>query len=1118
MLAQLKQLIRGTESFHRLVEQLSSPGKRPVPLTVTGVAGSLSSLLVAAIHEETGRGILVVARDRDTADRLRDDIAAALPQSIVLSFSGDHSRGNDPGKDAADTQALRAVAVEPTVVLVTHPHGLVVPVPAPEQARGNSLTIEAGSAVSLSETRDALNMLGFERKEFVEVHGDYAVRGGILDVFPFGSDAPVRIEFLGDEVESIRQFDPLSQRSIKDLAIAVIVPDLYRSTPDDQAEDHRLPEYLPSGTIVFQDEPELIRQTFMHPSPSGIPAIAPEEVRESLAPFSNVHVTGFSGEGAIDFDGVTQPSFNGSMKVLREHLAELLSRNYRVMLLSDGHVELNRLKELLASPEAGAQELPQSGVPALDLKLLEFSLESLHEGFTLPAQSLAVYTEHQIFGRLRRRGKKRGPKFKGFSQKELQQLRRGDFVVHKDYGIGRFIGLKRIQVRNAEQEVVSVQYEGNDMLYVNLNYINRLQKYSSKDGHLPKLNRLGSNEWDRLKTRVKARVKDIARDLIRLYAKRKHTTGFAFRADTPWQHELEASFMYEDTFDQAKATREVKMDMELSAPMDRLICGDVGFGKTEVAVRAAFKAVVDGKQVALLVPTTILATQHYHTFLDRTSRYAVRVDVLSRFKSKKEQVKTLTDLKAGQIDILIGTHRLLSKDVDFRNLGLLIIDEEHRFGVAAKEKLRLLRMEVDTLALTATPIPRTLHFSLMGARDLSIIATAPRNRLPIFTEIVQWNDDLIREAVSRELQRGGQVYFVHDRVQNMDDLLARLHHLLPGVRIRFAHGQMRAHELENVMMEFLERKFDMLVATKIIESGLDIPSVNTIIVNRADRFGMAELYQLRGRVGRSNVQAYAYLITPPISMLPRPTLQRLQALEEFNELGSGFNLAMRDLEIRGAGNLLGGEQSGFIETMGFETYTRVLEEAVNELKDEEFRELFQNEPRAPKKEDVVIEADVNALIPDSYIGNDTERLATYRRLYALETEEQIREISDELRDRFGNPPDEVELLYDVVRIKLLAGKIGFRRVRISEKSLEAEFPPDSDTQFYESDDFQLLMTAVSRGSGRTSGLRQEGSTLSYYYTFASPLPPTTLLEEALQALARLHHARESLRVSVTSEN
>jgi transcription-repair coupling factor (superfamily II helicase) len=666
-------------------------------------------------------------------------------------------------------------------------------------------------------------------------------------------------------------------------------------------------------------------------------------------------------------------------------------------------------------------------------------------------------------------------------------------------------------VGGAEQEVVKILYDANDVLYVNLNYVNKLQKYSSKEGHIPSLTRLGSSEWEKLKLRAKKRVKDIARDLITLYARRKQAEGFPFSQDTPWQQELEASFIYEDTRDQAKATIEVKRDMETPHPMDRLICGDVGFGKTEVAVRASFKAVLDGKQVAVLVPTTILATQHFGTFQDRLARYGVRLDVVSRFRSKQEQSAIVGKIREGLVDVIIGTHRLLSKDVTFKNLGLLIIDEEHRFGVAAKEKLRRLKSDVDTLSLTATPIPRTLHFSLMGARDLSIIATPPRNRLPIITEIMQWNDDVIRDAAARELQRGGQLYFVHDRVQTMDDVAGRLQKLLPDVRIRTAHGQMTSHALENVMMAFLQKECDVLVATKIIESGLDIPNVNTIFINRADRFGMAELYQLRGRVGRANAQAYAYLLTPPIASIPRSTLQRLQAVEEFTELGSGFNLAMRDLEIRGAGNLLGAEQSGFIENMGFEAYTRILEEAVQELKQEEFKELFSEAQLKRKTErEAAVEADLDAFIPGSYVRGDADRLALYRRLYSLTTEEQLREVRDEMTDRFGKFPMEIENLFGMVRLRLVAAGIGFVKVTISEERLEAEFPLETDVAFYESETFQRIMASVGRYKRQGMGLLQSGKTLRLKAHLGPFSSPGERLLKAVELLQDLIATQEAL--------
>ncbi|MBI3754352.1 MAG: transcription-repair coupling factor, partial [Deltaproteobacteria bacterium] len=658
-----------------------------------------------------------------------------------------------------------------------------------------------------------------------------------------------------------------------------------------------------------------------------------------------------------------------------------------------------------------------------------------------------------------------------------------DFVVHEDYGIGKFAGLHKIKVRGAEQEVMKILYDENDTLYVNLNFVNRVQKYSSQEGHVPRLTKLGAPDWERLKSRARKRIKDIARELIALYARRKHEQGFAFSADSHWQKEMEASFMYEDTPDQAKATLDVKQDMENSSPMDRLICGDVGFGKTEVAVRAAFKAVLDGKQAAVLVPTTILAHQHCNTFLDRLGRYSVRVESLTRFKSKKEQKAILEALAEGKVDIVIGTHRLLSKDVQFKSLGLLVIDEEHRFGVTAKEKLRQLRATVDTLTLTATPIPRTLHFSLMGARDLSIINTPPRNRMPIITEIAQYDIGLMREAILKELHRGGQVYFVHDRIHNMEELRAMLEGHIPEARFHIAHGQMEGHELERTMMDFLERKYNVLICTKIIESGIDIPSVNTIIINRADRFGLAELYQLRGRVGRSNEQAYAYLITPPISSLPRASLRRLQAIQEFTELGSGFNLAMRDLEIRGAGNLLGAEQSGFIMEMGFETYQRIVEEAVSELKEQEFTQLFEGDKLGKKKQaETIIETDIEALIPDFYIESDSERLDIYRRLYKLESFEEIQVMREELQDRFGEYPEEIEHLFRMVEVKTIAAKLHFIKVELSGDVLALSFPPAEEKEFYEGADgttspFQTMMNRVIELKQYQARLKQEGQQL-----------------------------------------
>ncbi|MDD8019424.1 MAG: transcription-repair coupling factor, partial [Bacteroidota bacterium] len=624
-----------------------------------------------------------------------------------------------------------------------------------------------------------------------------------------------------------------------------------------------------------------------------------------------------------------------------------------------------------------------------------------------------------------------------------------------------------------------LEYAEKGTLFVNLNYVTSIQKYSSAEGHEPKLNRLGSAEWEKLKARTKKKIKDIARDLIRLYAKRKMEDGFAFQPDTHWQKEMEASFMYDDTPDQLRTTLEVKADMERAHPMDRLVCGDVGFGKTEIAVRAAFKSVMNAKQTAVLVPTTILAQQHFNTFTDRLSRYPVRIALLSRFKSAKEQKETLQQLAAGNVDIIIGTHRLLSKDVKFKDLGLLVIDEEQRFGVSAKEKLRALKLNVDTLTLTATPIPRTLHFSLMGARDLSVINTPPRNRLPIHTEIATFNKKLIREAIIHEIHRGGQVFVVNDKVSNIDLFTAALRDAIPEARFHVAHGQMEGHELEKVIIGFLEKKFDVLVTTKIVESGVDIPSVNTIIINRADKFGLAELYQLRGRVGRSNVQAFAYLLVPPIEILPKQTLRRLQAIEEFTELGSGFNLAMRDLEIRGAGNMLGGEQSGFIMEMGFEMYTKILEDAVAELKEQEFASVFAETVFQTKAKliETQIEADLEAYIPEFYVESDTERLDIYRRLYKTTSQTEVDELRAELIDRFGAPMEEVDNLFALAAIRVLASHSSIRKVEMNNRTLRLYLPTDEDKQFYESGKFQDIMASVAATKDFQISLKQQEKNL-----------------------------------------
>jgi len=1104
MIEKIRHTIENLDAFRTL----STSGRREI--TVTGVPGSLAAFVIAGLRGVWGCQILLVAPDDSASERMRDDLSLLLGGENVHLFAATPAQGQIRPADAGvqDVQALRSLAESPGAIVVTPPRGLSIPLPPPLAVAARAIPLTKGARADFSSIIEQLNAYGFEQKDFVETHGDFSVRGGILDVFTFAGDNPIRAEFSGDEIESLREFDPSSQRSIRDLAGTTIVPDLLAGRGDGAAERRTtsILEYLRDNAVVILDEPDLIQRdvTVEKGEREYLPAELTEELL-GLFPRVSIVTIPPPGNDLIDFGGKLQPAFNGSITALRKDLAALQQQAYTVFFTSDTNAELARLRELLGTLHGGRGPGETEEDTPVATEALQFTVEALHGGFTIPGARLAVYTEHQIFNRLKRRGRKRSPRFKGLTERDIHMLHRGDFVVHQDFGIGRYDGMKRINVGGAEQEVVKILYDARDTLFVNLNYVGKLQKYSSKEGHVPALSRLGSAEWEKLKARAKKKVKDIARELIALYARRKQSAGFAFSPDSPWQKELEASFMYEDTFDQAKATIDVKKDMEEPHPMDRLICGDVGFGKTEVAVRAAFKAVLDGKQAAVLVPTTILAMQHFNTFRDRLARYGVHLDVLSRFRAKSEQTEIIAKLRDGGIDIVIGTHRILSKDVAFRNIGLLIIDEEHRFGVAAKERIRQMKAEVDTLSLTATPIPRTLHFSLMGARDLSVIATPPRNRLPVITEILQWNDDVIRDAVTREIHRGGQAYFVHDRVQSMDELTGRLQGVLPGVRLRSAHGQMHAHELEEVMMAFLEKRCDVLVATKIIESGLDIPNVNTIFINRADRFGMAELYQLRGRVGRSNAQAYAYLLTPPVSSLPRQTVQRLQAVEEFTELGSGFNLAMRDLEIRGAGNLLGAEQSGFIENMGFETYTRVLEDAVRELKEEEFKGLFEKEVsfRAQQRE-AVVETDLSTFIPESYLRSEEERLALYRRLYALSSPEQLEEIQAEMQDRFGRFPAETENLFGMVRLRLAAARIGFSRVGVKNNQLEAEFPPESDTQFYEGGTFQNIMSIIGLMQKKVATLRQEGNTLRLKIHLPGVEGPGDVIVKSLRLLEQMY--------------
>jgi len=1093
------------------------------PVIVHGISGSLWAFVAVALFRQANGQVLVVVDEPERAEKLRDDCTVLTGEANVKLFISEPQHASqviDMSAPLSQIETLKALQANTPAIYITHSTALGYSVPDQKKFLKSIIELSTNSEQNFEQLLGKLSENGFERKQFVESYGDIAVRGGILDIFPFIGEHPVRIEFWGDTIESIREFEVLSQRSIRELHKVSIVPDVLKresvesDTAEAQVNKEHLLSYFSTETMILLEDEFLRKKEFDELEAEGVVTdFSFDEVEERIKKFSRITHSSFqSSHATIDFQSTSQPSVNGSIKFLKEKIVEFSEKGFDVIITSDRKEELERIQDLIESSDndesvSSFEIRDEINFETQNTKLeplIHYSAEAFHSGFVFESAEIVIFTEHEIFNRIKARAERKRNRFKGISAKELHALRKGDYVTHVDHGIGKFLGLEKINVGGSEQEVAKLEYAEKGALFVNLNYITRIQKYSSAEGHEPKLNKLGSPDWERLKARTKKKIKNIARDLIKLYAKRKMESGFAFQPDAHWQKEMEASFMYDDTPDQARTTSEVKADMESPHPMDRLVCGDVGFGKTEIAIRAAFKSVMNGKQVGVLVPTTILAQQHFNTFSDRLNRYPVRIALLSRFKSPKEIKGSLRKLADGNVDIVIGTHRLLSKDVQFKDLGLLVIDEEQRFGVSAKEKLRAMKVSVDTLTLTATPIPRTLHFSLMGARDLSVINTPPRNRLPIHTEIVTYDKKIIREAVIHEIHRGGQVFIVNDRVNNIEMITATLQEHIPEARFRIAHGQMEGHELEQVMIDFLERKFDVLVTTKIVESGVDIPSVNTIIINRADKFGLAELYQLRGRVGRANLQAYAYLLVPPISLLPKQTLRRLQAIEEFTELGSGFNLSMRDLEIRGAGNMLGGEQSGFILEMGFEMYTKILEDAVVELKEQEFAEVFASTALEikPRIIETQVEADIEAYIPEFYIESDTERLDIYRRLYKTSTQKEVDELKAELTDRFGTGMEEIDNLFAMASLRVVASHSNIRKAELNKRTLRLFLPLEEDKLFYESGEFQKVMASVAAIKEPQIQLKQEGKNL-FLQTFLKNNEGVERVSDAITIIERL---------------
>lgn len=1039
-------------------------------IQIKNLLGSSKSFFIAKLVKEKFNKTIIITKENDIAENYYHDLINFFESNNISLIK--EPKYTFKSKIKKTDNILEWIIDGILKVLEKNYSIIIIPqailnykLPHKNNILNSKETITQNQNLNYEEFTKNLMLNGFERKEYVSYQGEISIRGGIVDIFPIGWDNPIRIEFWGDTIESIREFDTLSQRSIKEYKQITF----YSSIIEFQQES-TIFDYLDKDYLIIKDEIDL--------------ESIEEEVINHFTNYKSLELNNLTYNKTL-YNTKSQPIINSSINNLIQILANYYYDGYKLALAADSKIHIDRLKELFISAlNSDSLEIVNLNLDTKNfLNNIIWLENSFSEGFIWVDFKLLLFNEHQIFNRNRIKDYQKNKHSKALTLRELSELKIGDYVVHEDKGIGLFDGFKTVEISGHKQDCVKLRYADGDVLYVNINYINKISKYSAQEGASPVLSKLGTTDWTRKKSRAKSRLKDIARDLIKLYAKRKAIKGFAYPPDNLWQKEFEAAFIYEDTPDQKKTTEEIKTDMESNYPMDRLVCGDVGFGKTEVAIRAAFKAVQSGKQVAVLVPTTILAKQHYMSFKDRFAKFPVNIEVLSRFKTKSQQTKIVNDLSQGKIDIIIATHRILSKDIKFKDLGLLIIDEEHRFGVSAKEKLRIMKENIDTLTLTATPIPRTLNFSLMGARDLSIMETPPRNRLPIITNIIEWDDEILIEAIEFEINRDGQVFFVSDKVEDLDKIAFKLQELFPKYKIGIAHGKMQPNELEKVMENFIENKYQILLATKIIESGIDIPNANTIIINRAHNFGLAELYQLRGRVGRTNVQAYCYLIIPETYKLNSKALRRLQAIEEFTELGSGFQLSMRDLEIRGAGNLLGAEQSGFIIDIGFDLFQKIIDEAINELKYDEFSDIFEK-PEIPEKEkikneDIIIEIDKDALFPTNYITNDTERFNYYKKLYLLRSFEELNELIKEINDRFGKFPPEAENLIYVVKLRIAAVNTGFIRINVKNNILACEFPP-SDNQFYYDKVFPIILDYISTMSNTKLVQTKTKLILEYY--------------------------------------
>ncbi|MEN8819036.1 MAG: transcription-repair coupling factor [Polaribacter sp.] len=1078
---------QNSENISQIIKALQQD---KTSLQLKDLVGSSLSFVIAETFKKTDRPYLLIFDNKEEAAYYLNDLEQLLGAKNVLFYPSSYRRPYQIEETDNANVLLRSEVLnrinsrKKPAVIITYPTALFEKVVTKKELEKNTLKVTVGENLSLDFVNEILFEYKFKRVDFVTEPGDFSVRGGIIDVFSFSNDEPYRIEFFGDEIDSIRTFDVATQLSKEKLKKIAIIPNIENKTLKESRESFL--KYISDKTLVFSKKNDLLTgsldlffkkaeeafnnlsEEIKHAKPVDLfcdgAFIKKQLLDFSLVNFGNeknfekFHIV---NQKEVAFNTLPQPSFNKQFHLLIENLNEYHKAGFNNYIFCANEQQANRFHDIFDDAETEVH--------------FETIFFPLYQGFVDVHAKLVCYTDHQIFERYHKFKLKNGyAKKQAITLQELNKLEIGDYVTHMDHGIGKFGGLQKIDVEGKKQEAIKLVYGDRDILYVSIHSLHKISKFNGKDGKPPKIYKLGSGAWKKIKQKTKARVKHIAFNLIQLYAKRKLQKGIAFGPDTHMQHELEGSFMYEDTPDQFSATQDIKNDMEREQPMDRLICGDVGFGKTEVAVRAAFKAVDNGKQVAILVPTTILAFQHFKTFSERLKGFPIKIDYLNRFRTAKQKTAAIEGVNSGEVDIIIGTHQLTNKRIAFKDLGLLIIDEEQKFGVAVKDKLKTLKENVDTLTLTATPIPRTLQFSLMAARDLSVIKTPPPNRHPIDTNVIRFSEETIRDAISYEISRGGQVFFIHNRIENIKEVAGLLQRLIPSAKIKIGHGQMDGKKLEELMLGFMNNEFDVLVSTTIIESGLDVPNANTIFINNANNFGLSDLHQMRGRVGRSNKKAFCYFITPPYHMMTDDARKRIEALVLFSDLGSGINIAMKDLEIRGAGDLLGGEQSGFINDIGFDTYQKILKEAIDELKENEFKELYPKDLSKPKEfvKEVQIDTDFEILFPDDYVNSVTERLSLYNKLGTLETDEALTIFETEIVDRFGKIPDEVSDLLDSVRIKWLAKALGLEKIILKQKRMLGYFVANQQSDFYQTEAFTKILKYVQQ-NGKSCVMKEK---------------------------------------------